>query len=72
MAAVGRPRWRGGGSAAVAPESEGEEVWEDEELAGKLTAGSNRAEDGRRGEFNGEGEASGADDDGGGGPILAG
>ena len=49
---------RGGAPAVVVPESEGEEVGEDEGLARKLTAGSVWAEDGRRGEIDEGGGAS--------------
>ena len=44
-----RPRRRGGVPTPTAPGSKGKRVGEDEGLAGKLTTGSNRAEDGRRG-----------------------
>jgi hypothetical protein len=59
-----RPWRRGDVLTLTAVESRGKRAGEQEGLAGKLTTGSNRAEDGRRGDFNGEGEASGADDDG--------
>jgi hypothetical protein len=52
-----RPQRCGGEPAAAAPVSRGKGAGEHEGLAGKLTTGSNRAEDGRRVEIGVEGGA---------------
>src|SRR6185312_11143752 len=58
-AALGRPRRRGCKLAAVVADFGGEKVGEREEVAGELTEGSIRAEEGRRWELGGEGRSSG-------------